>query len=65
MACESKKILESKVQSAAHHLKERLRSKSDTGSSQWEIAEVKTMAVDLLTTLDELWEHEEKHGCAQ
>jgi len=62
MSCDTRKLLDSKAQSAAHHLEHRLQS-SDSADLKWELGEIKRMASDLLDALNELWDHEDKHGC--
>jgi hypothetical protein len=62
MSCDTRKLLHSKAQSAAHHLERRLES-SDNADLNCELGEMKRMAQDLLDALNELWDHEDKHGC--
>ena len=62
MSCETRKLLDYEVRSAAHHLELRLQS-SDSADLKWELGEIKGMAKDLLDALHELWEHEDKHDC--
>ncbi len=63
MARETRSYLDSKVQSAAHHLESRLQA-SEGADLGWELGEIKRMTKDLLDALNELWEHEDRHRCA-
>ena len=62
MSCDTRELLVTKAQSAADHLRRCLQS-SDSPDSNWELGDIKPMAGDLLDALNELWDHEEKHGC--
>jgi hypothetical protein len=62
VGCETRKLLDSKAQSAAHHLESRLKS-SDSADSKWDLEEIKRTAKDLLDALHELWDHEDNHAC--
>jgi hypothetical protein len=57
MTCTTKKDLESKVDSAAHHLEMILKQKRD------DLSDIKRIAQDLIDALRKLREHEDQHGC--
>lgn len=62
MSCETRRHLDSKTQSTAHHLEKGLESSAVT-DLKWELGEIRRLAKDLLDALKELWEHEHEHGC--
>ncbi len=62
MACNERRLLESDVDSAAHHLQMRLTQK-DTSDLKFELAEVKRMAQDLVDAIGILRKHSDQHRC--
>jgi hypothetical protein len=62
MVCNSRRLLDQDVMSAAHHLEMRLKEEV-SNDSNYELGEVKSMAQELVDALKQLWTHEETHGC--
>jgi len=62
MPCDSRKSLTVDAISAAHHLEMHLRT-APSNDLKFEYEEVKRMAQELVAALNELWTHEETHGC--
>ena len=62
MACNERRLLDSDVDSATHHLQMRLKQK-ESGDLKFELAEVKRMAQDLIDSIDKLRKHTDQHKC--
>jgi hypothetical protein len=57
-----RRLLDTDVMSATHHLEMRLKEEV-SNDSNYELGEVKGMAQELVDALNELRKHEETHGC--
>ena len=55
-------LLNSRVDSAVHHLQMRLKQQ-DPEDIQFEFGEVKRIAPDLVDIIDQLRKHEDQHQC--
>ena len=62
MICNTKRLLDADVFSAAHHLEARIKQ-NDAGSEAAALSELKRMARDLLDALEKLRKHEAEHNC--
>ena len=62
MACSMKLDLESKVESAVHHLKMSMKWK-EAGDPNYELGELRRMAQDVVDAWESLRQHEDQHRC--
>ena len=62
MTCTTKVDLESKVDSAVHHLQMSLEGEQ-SGDPKYALGELKRMAQDLIDAWDRLRKHEDQHRC--
>jgi len=62
MVCNSRRLLDADVMSAAHHLEMHLK-REVSNDSNYELGEVKSKAQELVDALNQLQRHEETHGC--
>ena len=63
MTCNTRRLLDAEVHSAAQHLQARIKQ-NDTGSEASALSELKRMAEDLLNALEKLRVHEGEHNCS-
>ena len=62
MPCDQRRLLENEVDSDAHNLRQRLKQREGP-DLKFDLLDIKRMAQDLLDSLAQLREHEEKHKC--